>query len=143
LRRGSNASAGILRGTGVLATIGVVGLFGTVWGIINSFIGISKAHTTNLAVVAPGIAEALLYDSRRETMDQGPHDRGKIQARPPLRHARQRAQCNLARDLYVKRRHARGVVRNVCCDVSAPKAIAFKPSGAPLPPPKPAIACTS
>jgi biopolymer transport protein ExbB len=37
-----------------------VGLFGTVWGIMNSFIGISKAQTTNLAVVAPGIAEALL-----------------------------------------------------------------------------------
>ncbi len=37
-----------------------VGLFGTVWGIMNSFIGISRAHTTNLAVVAPGIAEALL-----------------------------------------------------------------------------------
>jgi len=37
-----------------------VGLFGTVWGIMNSFIGISKLHTTNLAVVAPGIAEALL-----------------------------------------------------------------------------------
>jgi biopolymer transport protein ExbB len=35
-------------------------LFGTVWGIMNSFIGISKAQTTNLAVVAPGIAEALL-----------------------------------------------------------------------------------
>ncbi len=34
--------------------------FGTVWGIMNSFIGISKAQTTNLAVVAPGIAEALL-----------------------------------------------------------------------------------
>jgi biopolymer transport protein ExbB len=52
------------RGTGVLATIGAtapfVGLFGTVWGIMNSFIGISEAHTTNLAVVAPGIAEALL-----------------------------------------------------------------------------------
>jgi biopolymer transport protein ExbB len=52
------------RGTGVLATIGAtapfVGLFGTVWGIMNSFIGISKAQTTNLAVVAPGIAEALL-----------------------------------------------------------------------------------
>jgi biopolymer transport protein ExbB len=51
-------------GTGVLATIGstapFVGLFGTVWGIMNSFIGISNAHTTNLAVVAPGIAEALL-----------------------------------------------------------------------------------
>ena len=46
----------ILRGTGVLATIGAtapfVGLFGTVWGIMNSFIGISKSHTTNLAVVA-------------------------------------------------------------------------------------------
>ena len=54
----------ISRGTGVLATIGstapFVGLFGTVWGIMNSFIGISNAHTTNLAVVAPGIAEALL-----------------------------------------------------------------------------------
>ena len=54
----------IARGTGVLATIGstapFVGLFGTVWGIMNSFIGISKAQTTNLAVVAPGIAEALL-----------------------------------------------------------------------------------
>jgi biopolymer transport protein ExbB len=52
------------RGTGVLATIGAtapfVGLFGTVWGIMNSFIGISQAQTTNLAVVAPGIAEALL-----------------------------------------------------------------------------------
>lgn len=52
------------RGTGVLATIGAtapfVGLFGTVWGIMNSFIGISQANTTNLAVVAPGIAEALL-----------------------------------------------------------------------------------
>jgi biopolymer transport protein ExbB len=54
----------ISRGTGVLATIGAtapfVGLAGTVWGIMNSFIGISKSHTTNLAVVAPGIAEALL-----------------------------------------------------------------------------------
>jgi biopolymer transport protein ExbB len=52
------------RGMGALATIGAtapfVGLFGTVWGIMNSFIGISTAHTTNLAVVAPGIAEALL-----------------------------------------------------------------------------------
>ena len=54
----------IARGTGILATIGAtapfVGLFGTVWGIMDSFIGISRAHTTNLAVVAPGIAEALL-----------------------------------------------------------------------------------
>ena len=52
------------KGTGVLATIGAtapfVGLFGTVWGIMNSFIGIARAQTTNLAVVAPGIAEALL-----------------------------------------------------------------------------------
>jgi biopolymer transport protein ExbB len=51
-------------GMAVLATIGAtspfVGLFGTVWGIMNSFIGISKSQTTNLAVVAPGIAEALL-----------------------------------------------------------------------------------
>ena len=54
----------ISRGTGVVATIGAtapfVGLFGTVWGIMNSFIGISQSQTTNLAVVAPGIAEALL-----------------------------------------------------------------------------------
>jgi biopolymer transport protein ExbB len=52
------------KGTGLLATIGstapFVGLFGTVWGIMNSFIGISRVQTTNLAVVAPGIAEALL-----------------------------------------------------------------------------------
>ena len=60
------AAAGrrMLRGTGVLATIGstapFVGLFGTVWGIMNAFVGISEAQTTNLAVVAPGIAEALL-----------------------------------------------------------------------------------
>jgi biopolymer transport protein ExbB len=54
----------MMRATGILATIGAtspfVGLFGAVWGIMNSFIGISKLHTTNLAVVAPGIAEALL-----------------------------------------------------------------------------------
>ena len=52
------------RGNGFLATIGAiapfVGLFGTVWGIMNSFIGIAQTQTTNLAVVAPGIAEALL-----------------------------------------------------------------------------------
>jgi biopolymer transport protein ExbB len=58
------AARRMIRGTGVLATVGAtapfVGLFGTVWGIMNSFIGISKQHTTNLAVVAPGIAEALL-----------------------------------------------------------------------------------
>ena len=60
----SAMSRRIAKGTGVLATIGAtspfVGLFGTVWGIMNSFIGISQAQTTNLAVVAPGIAEALL-----------------------------------------------------------------------------------
>lgn len=58
------AARRIAGGTGILATIGstapFVGLFGTVWGIMNSFIGISNAQTTNLAVVAPGIAEALL-----------------------------------------------------------------------------------
>lgn len=52
------------RGTGVLATIGAVapfvGLFGTVWGIMNSFVSIAQSQTTNLAVVAPGIAEALM-----------------------------------------------------------------------------------
>jgi biopolymer transport protein ExbB len=57
-------SRAVRQGMGVLATIGAtapfVGLFGTVWGIMNSFIGISKSQTTNLAVVAPGIAEALL-----------------------------------------------------------------------------------
>ena len=60
----SRAGRSMLKGTGVLATIGAtapfVGLFGTVWGIMNSFIGISRSQTTNLAVVAPGIAEALL-----------------------------------------------------------------------------------
>ncbi len=63
---GIEAQAGrrLATGTGVLATIGstapFVGLFGTVWGIMNAFIGISESQTTNLAVVAPGIAEALL-----------------------------------------------------------------------------------
>ncbi|MBP1852026.1 tonB-system energizer ExbB [Rhizobium halophytocola] len=60
----ARAGRGMSKGTGVLATIGsvapFVGLFGTVWGIMNAFIGISEANTTNLAVVAPGIAEALL-----------------------------------------------------------------------------------
>lgn len=58
------AARGVSRGIGLIASIGstapFIGLFGTVWGIMNSFIGISKSHTTNLAVVAPGIAEALL-----------------------------------------------------------------------------------
>lgn len=52
------------RGLGVLATVGstapFIGLFGTVWGIMNSFIGIAEQQNSNLAVVAPGIAEALL-----------------------------------------------------------------------------------
>ncbi|PZO80991.1 MAG: tonB-system energizer ExbB [Mesorhizobium amorphae] len=60
----AQAARRMSKGTGVLATIGstapFVGLFGTVWGIMNSFIGISQAQTTNLAIVAPGIAEALL-----------------------------------------------------------------------------------
>ena len=54
----------MMRGISLLATIGAtapfVGLFGTVWGIMNSFVGIAEKQTTNLAVVAPGIAEALL-----------------------------------------------------------------------------------
>ncbi len=60
----AGSARGMGRGVGILATIGAtapfVGLFGTVWGIMTSFIGISQAQTTNLAVVAPGIAEALL-----------------------------------------------------------------------------------
>jgi biopolymer transport protein ExbB len=48
----------------LLATVGstapFIGLFGTVWGIMTSFIGIAQTQTTNLAVVAPGIAEALI-----------------------------------------------------------------------------------
>lgn len=50
-------------GLATLATIGsvapFVGLFGTVWGIMNSFQGIARTESTSLAVVAPGIAEAL------------------------------------------------------------------------------------
>ena len=63
-RRVAAAGRQMGRGNGYLATIGAispfVGLFGTVWGIMNSFIGIAQTQTTNLAVVAPGIAEALL-----------------------------------------------------------------------------------
>ena len=51
------------RGLAILATIGssapFVGLFGTVWGIMNAFRGIAQSRDTNRAVVAPGIAEAL------------------------------------------------------------------------------------
>ena len=57
-------SEGLTKGLGVLASVGsvtpFVGLFGTVWGIMNSFIGIAQEQNTNLAVVAPGISEALL-----------------------------------------------------------------------------------
>ena len=65
LERIAGASAReMARGAGLLATIGAtapfVGLFGTVWGIMNSFVGISQVKTSDLAVVAPGIAEALL-----------------------------------------------------------------------------------
>jgi biopolymer transport protein ExbB len=64
----ADIEASILRsarwGMSFIATVGAsapfIGLFGTVWGIMNSFIGISKSKTTSLAVVAPGIAEALL-----------------------------------------------------------------------------------
>jgi biopolymer transport protein ExbB len=63
-RAEAQAARKMSRAIGFIATIGAtapfVGLFGTVWGVMNSFIGISKQHTTNLAVVAPGIAEALL-----------------------------------------------------------------------------------
>lgn len=58
------STAQLEAGMTMLASIGstapFVGLFGTVWGIMNSFIGISESQTTNLAIVAPGIAEALL-----------------------------------------------------------------------------------
>ena len=55
-------------GLAVLATVGstapFIGLFGTVWGIMNAFIEIAEQQNTNLAVVAPGIAEALLATGR-------------------------------------------------------------------------------
>jgi biopolymer transport protein ExbB len=60
----TQAAREIGNGLGLLATVGAigpfVGLFGTVWGIMNAFVGIAKTQTTNLAVVAPGIAEALM-----------------------------------------------------------------------------------
>ncbi len=63
-RIGGQAAARLRRGTGLLATVAAtapfIGLFGTVWGIMSSFLAISAEGTTNLAVVAPGIAEALL-----------------------------------------------------------------------------------
>lgn len=52
------------KGLPILATVGstapFVGLFGTVWGIMNAFVEIAAQQNTNLAVVAPGIAEALM-----------------------------------------------------------------------------------
>ena len=58
------ASRRLSAGIGLLAVTAsaapFLGLFGTVWGIMNAFVGIAEAQTTNLAVVAPGIAEALL-----------------------------------------------------------------------------------
>lgn len=60
----AGAALALRSGTGILASIGAiapfVGLFGTVFGIMNSFLAIAETRTTNLAVVAPGIAEALL-----------------------------------------------------------------------------------
>ena len=60
----AGAGRQLSRGTWMLATIGAtapfVGLFGTVWGIMEAFINISRSQTSSLAVVAPGIAEALL-----------------------------------------------------------------------------------
>jgi biopolymer transport protein TolQ len=59
----SRESDGLERGLRFLATVGsaapFVGLFGTVWGIMTSFQSIAASKSTNLAVVAPGIAEAL------------------------------------------------------------------------------------
>ena len=67
-RRSAAVQSGLAKrlsgGQQFLASVGstgpFVGLFGTVYGIMNSFIGIAESNTTNLAVVAPGIAEALL-----------------------------------------------------------------------------------
>ena len=60
----AKASDSLQGGLAVLASIGstapFIGLFGTVWGIMHAFIGIAQQQNTNLAVVAPGIAEALL-----------------------------------------------------------------------------------
>lgn len=65
LRRASTAELTKLENlVAFLATTGstapFIGLFGTVWGIMNSFINIGKTHDTSLAVVAPGISEALI-----------------------------------------------------------------------------------
>lgn len=60
----TGAARAMQSGAMILGSIGstapFIGLFGTVWGIMNSFIGIAESGSTNLSVVAPGIAEALL-----------------------------------------------------------------------------------
>ncbi|WP_157572588.1 MotA/TolQ/ExbB proton channel family protein [Nevskia soli] len=60
----SNETRRINKRLPFLATVGssapFIGLFGTVWGIMNTFTGIAAAHDTSLATVAPGIAEALI-----------------------------------------------------------------------------------
>ena len=60
----AGAARSMQSGAMVLGSIGstapFIGLFGTVWGIMNSFIGIAESGSTSLTVVAPGIAEALL-----------------------------------------------------------------------------------
>ncbi|OAL81463.1 protein TolQ [Acinetobacter sp. SFB] len=65
LRVGLSRDQGLLeQGLGALASIGsvapYVGLFGTVWGIMNAFIGLADVDQVTLATVAPGIAEALI-----------------------------------------------------------------------------------
>lgn len=60
----SRDQGGLEQGLGALASIGAVapyvGLFGTVWGIMNAFIGLADVDQVTLATVAPGIAEALI-----------------------------------------------------------------------------------
>jgi biopolymer transport protein TolQ len=60
----SRDQGGLEQGLGALASIGSVapyiGLFGTVWGIMNAFIGLADVDQVTLATVAPGIAEALI-----------------------------------------------------------------------------------
>lgn len=64
LRIEAGAGRAMQSGVTVIGSVGAtapfVGLFGTVWGIMNAFVGIAQSGSTNLAVVAPGIAEALL-----------------------------------------------------------------------------------
>ena len=65
MRRQANVETSKLeKGITFLATTGstcpFIGLFGTVWGIMTAFLGLSAAHTSNIQAVAPGIAEALI-----------------------------------------------------------------------------------